>query len=165
MSTYPQFGVGGINYFWPVGDIFPLAPTWAELHAPNSVTAIASDEEAITHNLVIDWDFDYHVTLNLVDLGADIASDVDDTPATGYVRVDSRIWREWGWTGREYAWIATPEIVSSVWTGNIDMQLPPSLHPQLGNGVLWNYSINAILNDGVADYTVRTMLGTLTVRR
>lgn len=160
--SYPQYVTGGSNIFWPIGDVFPLTPSWVELNAPESLTANLTDEQTVYYDLVIPWGTEYGATINLVDAGELLTDDSDDTVPTGFTEIRSRIWKDWGWSGQEHAW-SWEQILNDddEWEGDVRVWVPREMHPLLGDRVVWKFSIDAMFGDD----PTRSMMGSLVVRR
>jgi len=172
-ASYLPPGAG----YWPIGDIYPLTPQWAELHTSQGILPV--DEAPLVHNHIIPYGFDWSVTVELTDLGTLLntypswypnaaafaaAAAVDDTTPTGYVRTESVISKSWGWSNY-YSFVVTQLLdTNSAWNGQLKLTVPVSLQDKLGFGEAWSFRVRVILNDGVADYPVYVMLGNLAVR-
>lgn len=149
-----------------MSDVYSLDPKWSEWHAPQGITCSGADEEAILQNICVQNGFDWEITVTMTDVGLDEElGTADDVVPTGYVRTESAIRKHWGWS-QSLAFVAEPVLdVSLVWTGEVKLTLPASLHSTLGIGVPWSYQVRVILDgDTAPDFPVKVMAGYLVVK-
>lgn len=154
--------------FYPAGDIYSLTPKWEELHACTGSTCKCSDPENSTLHICLADGVDWGLTLDLVDLGTNVDSALDDAPPTTFTRADVRIWRNFGWSIPQDSIGVSPISLDGqpgVWSGSVTVSIPAANHQRFELNTEYHYSIDVWIGDTGIPFPVRVMMGTIVRRR
>lgn len=148
--------------YYPMGDVYPLAPTWAELHTASGVGLDATVEPLIWQDFLVPYGLPWEATLDLVEMTL-----IDDLLLEDYtyVSASSYLARTFGWDS-PISFVVTPVYsTGSVWSGKVVLSLDTTVQTLMGLDTAWRYQVRLITEKDGVQAPLYVAAGTVVVRR